>query len=111
MTHPRLSPEEFERRKQRILETEAKQPYAWWWLSFVDGTKPKDARFRGVIIVRAQGVLSAILRTHELAINPGGEAIACVFNNLLHDDAIAPYADRLLQKGDWPAAWDDSVEM
>lgn len=52
-----------------------------WWLSFVDPDKaaPRDEQvpggpgFLGVCIVRAQTDLLAVMRTHDLGINPGGE--------------------------------------
>lgn len=39
-----------------------------WWLSFADADG-----FRGVVIVRAHGLISAVRLTHQLGVNPGGE--------------------------------------
>lgn len=54
-----------------------------WWLSFVDTNvaatipleeqKPGGDAFLGVAIVEATGFYHAVMRTHELGINPGGE--------------------------------------
>ncbi len=54
-----------------ILAREASQPLTWWYLSFAD-----TDGWRGGCVVRARGMASAIRRTHELGINPGGEVRA-----------------------------------
>ncbi len=46
---------------------------AWWWLSFADGAKPKGQQFLGVVMVYAESIEQALLLTHVLAVNPGGE--------------------------------------
>jgi hypothetical protein len=43
---------------------------SWWWLSF------SDERFLGAAIVEASNFPEAVLRTHALGINPGGEVLA-----------------------------------
>ena len=40
---------------------------AYWWLSFAESES-----FRGVAVVRAVDAASALARTRELGINPGG---------------------------------------
>lgn len=45
----------------------------WWWLSFADGERPTGQQFLGVAVVRAAGFGLAVMRTHALGINPGGE--------------------------------------
>lgn len=45
----------------------------WWWLSFADGDRPAGQQFLGVAVVRAPGFGLAVMRAHELKINPGGE--------------------------------------
>lgn len=46
-----------------------------FWLSFADGNLPKGAQFLGVVIVDAPDFLGAVMRTHALGINPGGEVV------------------------------------
>ena len=50
-----------------LLE-EAQYPLRFWYLSFVD-----DDGFRGGVIIEAPGFVTAVHRTHELHISPGGE--------------------------------------
>lgn len=83
-------------RLDKLLTEESKQPESWWWLSFCD-----EDGFLGAILTKARGFASAIHKTHELGINPGGEA-ACA---QLPEEAIArapvdffQYADRLLSR-------------
>lgn len=57
--------------KQHEEREEGQEHY--YWLSFCDPLKPKTKQFLGVCIVRAFGVATAILRAHQLGINPGGE--------------------------------------
>ena len=44
-----------------------------WWLSFVDGDRPKDEQFLGVCVVTAPDFGTAVQRAHLLGCNPGGE--------------------------------------
>lgn len=85
-------------RRDKLLAEEAVEPETWWWLSFAD-----DTGFRGGVMTRARGVVSAIQKTHRLGINPGGE----VASTQLPDEAIqdapfnpADFADQLLSKTD-----------
>lgn len=45
----------------------------WWYLSFVDDSRPKGDQFVGGIFVKAYGFGTAVRKTHKLGINPGGE--------------------------------------
>jgi hypothetical protein len=85
-------------RRDKLLAEEAEQPESWWWLSFVDETG-----FRGAILTRATGFITAIQKTHDLGINPGGEVKGCP----IPDEIIsaspynhAQYADQLLSRQD-----------
>lgn len=46
---------------------------SFWWLSFVDSKLPKGKQFLGVVIVVASGPTEAVVRSHQLKVNPGGE--------------------------------------
>ena len=45
---------------------------AYWWLSFADGKRPEGEHFLSVAIVDSTGFLPAVMKTHDLKINPGG---------------------------------------
>jgi hypothetical protein len=60
-------------RAQQLMAEEAKNPIAWWWLSFCDPTKPEGQQFLGACIVQARGFFTATLQAHRLGCNPGGE--------------------------------------
>ena len=95
-------------RRDKLLREEATQPEAWWWLSFAD-----DDGFRGAVLTRARGFTSAVQKTHDLGINPGGECRGWD----LPDDVIAEhpgptrYADRLLSKQDIDEKFGGAVRL
>jgi len=81
---------EFQDRLKVALFEEWGQPLCWWYLSFA------DKEFRGVVVVEAHGIVSAVMRTHELGINPGGEALGMA---LPPGEEPAPeFRDKLLSK-------------
>lgn len=45
----------------------------YWWLSFADSSRPTGQQFLGVTVVKACGMALAVMRSHSLKINPGGE--------------------------------------
>lgn len=55
-------------RMTRLLAEERRNDLSWWWCSFVG---PEG--FRGVVVVEARGMLSAVQWTHKLGVNPGGD--------------------------------------
>lgn len=65
-----MNPIEFAAQMRALLAEEAQQTQAWWWLSFAD-----EDGFRGVVIVRACGLLHAVRTANKLEINPGGEVL------------------------------------
>lgn len=65
-----------------------------WWMSFCDSARPAGSRFLGVIIVEAPDSHQALVRTHALGVNPGGELL-CGSTPIL---PAAEYLDRLLTK-------------
>jgi hypothetical protein len=50
------------------IVAEAQPPSAAWWLSFAD-----EKEFLGAVIVHANDFVEAVMRTHIVGINPGGE--------------------------------------
>lgn len=47
----------------------------WFYLSFVDATRPKGQRFNGCCILQAETALDALPQAWKHKINPGGEAM------------------------------------
>lgn len=60
------------RMDQHLLSEAIRGKAETWWLSFADGTRPKGDQFLGVAVVKANGLMSAIMETHVRGINPGG---------------------------------------
>jgi len=86
---------EREARKQQLLEEEKRESggkTSLFYLSFSDG------RFLGAIWTRALGSMHAIVRTHQLGINPGGEVMIVKIPADVPDSALPPsaYYDRLV---------------
>lgn len=50
--------------------------WGWWYLSFADPLLPKGTQFLGAALVDAPDHVSAMVRAHELGINPGGDVAA-----------------------------------
>ena len=86
-------------RRDKLLAEEAHHPFGWWWLSFAG-----EEGFRGAVLTRARGFISAIERTHLLGINPGGEVrgVEVPEEAMRSADGIqhAQHADRLLSRKD-----------
>lgn len=85
-----LTREQFKARTAELLAEEANGPERWWWLSFAD-----NEHNRGVVIVRARGMLNAVREASRRKINPGGEVVGFPL-----DDGQEPgiYANLLLTK-------------
>ena len=58
-----------ERAKDLLLK-ESSEPLRWFYISYAD-----EEGFRGAVIVEAHGWLSAVKRSRELGISPGGQAL------------------------------------
>lgn len=69
--HPHLTEEQFAARILEVELEEASQPEAWMWMSFAG-----DEGLRGVIVMKARGMLHATRRATRMSINPGGEVMA-----------------------------------
>ncbi len=48
---------------------------SWWWLSFCDQELPRGEQFLGALLIEANGMEDAMLRSHALGLNPGGEIL------------------------------------
>lgn len=48
-------------------------PTGWWWLSFTDPDRPTGQQALGACMVEATNEATAMVRAHELGINPGGQ--------------------------------------
>ena len=80
-----------------LLDPDARQE--WWWLSFADPDQPEGEQFLGVAIFQApahEG--AALIRSHELGINPGGQVLAYIIG----PDLVPPeqYRNRLLSRAE-----------
>lgn len=75
-----------------IADEEKNGAFGWHYLSFASET------FLGAVIVKAFGMTTAIRRSHELGINPGGS----VQHTPFPDDLVPPekYCYRLLTKAE-----------
>lgn len=62
-------------RATTLLAEEHAQPNGWWYLSFAGDVDGKDT-FLGVVIVEAHGMTDAVMKSHCLKINPGGQVLA-----------------------------------
>ncbi len=90
---PKIRPgsPEWYRRRAALTEAEQREPIRRWILVFEDDTK-----FLGAIFVNARGIMTAIQRTWDMAINPGGQVAA----QPIPDEATLPpgITDRLLSE-------------
>lgn len=62
--------------RQRVgfhLDQEAGHPPSWWWLSFADPSLPKGSQNLGVCMVEARGAVEAVMVSHSMGCNPGGQ--------------------------------------
>lgn len=91
-------------RRNKLLLAEASKPERWWWLSFAD-----EAGFRGGVVIRARGFVSAVELARARGLNPGGE----VKGYELDDNAQYPperFANRLLSKEEIEAEMGGAVK-
>jgi hypothetical protein len=80
----------------------------YFWLSFVDDTRPKGEQFLGGCAVEADSVEQAIRRAWALGINPGGEVAAVQVPKHLEKNLTRYGLDRLLTKAELNAMGDFS---
>lgn len=70
------TPESIERRKDELLERELRASNGqkqWVWLSFCDTRLPPGSQFLGGCLVQGCGFFDAVMESHRLGLNPGGE--------------------------------------
>jgi hypothetical protein len=91
------SDQQFFSRVAEVLSEEFTEPEQWLYLSFA------DSEFRGAVVVKAQGITTALLKVNALGQNPGGEVL-CVE---IPGDKIpeAKFHDRLLTKAEIQEMW------
>jgi hypothetical protein len=65
-----------------------------WWLSFADPGRPSGTQFLGVAVVQAPTFSAAIVRSHRIGANPGGEVAS--MGPLPPGSIAAEWHDRLL---------------
>lgn len=79
-----MTPEQIIDRFDMLVEQEKTAPqHGLWWLSFADpnidpnitDTFPDAPGFLGVCIIAADGPMTALRISHQLAINPGGQVL------------------------------------
>lgn len=80
-----------EERATQLLKEELLQPERVFYVSFASPTA-----FLGGIVMRGHGITDIIMRSHELHINPGGQALCFA----LPPEVVPPesYFNRLLTK-------------
>lgn len=79
---------------QASMEEQA-NPLVWWWLSFVDNSRPEGDKFIGACIVKAHGVITAAKEAHAQKCNPGGEVGAMPFPDFVD---LTEWANRILTR-------------
>jgi hypothetical protein len=65
-----MNKDAFDARVAKLLAEEKDLPTKWWYISFAD-----DDGFLGGVVIKGKGFTSAIMASHRLGINPGGEAM------------------------------------
>lgn len=68
-----------------------------FWLSFCDPARPAGEQFLGVAIIAAEDFENAVMRAHELGINPGGEVrgLPVPADSV---ERVFPHSERLLSR-------------
>ena len=64
----------------RLMSQEKTKPKKLLWLSFGDADG-----FRGAVITKERGIMTAIVRTRQLGINPGGEVLCLEMDDTPQD--------------------------
>ena len=67
----------------------------WFWLSFVNDDLPKGQKFLGLCLVQGVDPISAVQRSHDLSINPGGEVMILELND---SEVLTSYQNRFIGK-------------
>lgn len=95
----RLNKEERGKRvNQFLIDEESDNKEKCLWMSFCDPNKPKRKQFLGVIIIKTLGFTHAVIKTHRLGINPGGEIQLFELSEDAQKDIKSEDFNRLLSK-------------
>src|ERR1039457_704740 len=78
-----------------LIAEERRHSPRWFYLSFAT-----DYEFLGAAIARANGLLTAVQRTTDLGINPGGEVMCIPFNRRDMKRIPADLRNRLLSQAE-----------
>ena len=84
-----LTTEEFTARMRELILAESPQPARIWYLSFVN-----EDCWLGGMLIRAPGLTHAVMISHFLKINPGGELFGLEYFD--HGELTDPDLCRLL---------------
>lgn len=87
-THPTMTREQFSARLAELY-VEGGTEFHWFYISFVG-----DGRFLGGVYLEAWHKADAIVRSHELGLNPGGEAAIWEIPDTRIFQEIVPAKDR-----------------
>lgn len=71
---------------------------SFFWMSFCDASLPKGSQFLGGLLIEADDFHAALLKSHRLLINPGGEVKAFEVKVPISESIEGEYANRLLTR-------------
>lgn len=71
---------------------------SFFWMSFGDASLPKGSQFLGGLLIEADDFHAALLKSHRLLLNPGGEIKAFEIEVPIPESIEEEYADRLLTR-------------
>jgi hypothetical protein len=95
---------QFKNRVEELLREELTREECWFYISFADET------FKGCVIIKAHGITDALMKTHALNINPGGQVLAVPIPDTL---TLPDESDRnrLLNREDVKRIWPDAKSI
>lgn len=79
----------------------------WHYLSFAD----EQTGFKGAVIVEALNTFDAVMKTHRMNINPGGEVIVLKISAYGVSIPAEPYRNKLLSRQDIVEFWPDAKSI
>lgn len=71
---------------------------SFFWMSFGDASLPKGSQFLGGLLIEADDFHAALLKSHRLLLNPGGEVKSFEVQAPISESIEEEYADRLLTR-------------
>lgn len=100
-----MNAKQFKKRRAEVLRKEFAEPEGWMYLSFA------DEKFRGVVVIKAHGLVDAISRTHALGINPGGQVMGVDMPDEIVAQVPEDCRTRLLTKAEVQRIWPDAKSL